>query len=64
MDKVDEAALYIGKGEKLFPLIVSKLNRLDTRPANEFRRQSDYLEICLALGLFAELLDLESLGEH
>lgn len=53
MHKVDEVEKLAKEGEHLVSSIVDRLNELDIRPAAEFRRQSDWIEICVALALYA-----------
>lgn len=41
-------------GKRLFGDIGDDLNALDARPAEEFRRESDFEEICIALALHSQ----------
>jgi len=50
------------KGAKLFELIGGELNKLSEahirKEREQYRRNEDFLEICIALVLFAQFLDL------
>lgn len=58
--------LYID-GRNLADLILEELNKVDVHGAyHSFRRQEDMEEVCVALALLAEFLELniESLRRH
>lgn len=58
----EEYLEYVDEGERLFSIIGNELNDASKeflrRDPSNFRREVDHKEICLALGLLGNLLDV------